>query len=270
MLTLVATPLGNLGDLSPRAKEVLTASEVVLCEDTRQTTQLFHLLNLPLVPMISLHKFNEKSREDEVMAWLHSGKRVALVSDAGLPAISDPGSSLVARCHKEGVAVSIVPGPCAFASAFAVAGCPELPMQFVGFIPKKGREGFLQKIFAYSGATVAYESPNRVLETVEAACALCAEWELVLVRELTKLHEEVVRATARDLNDRLTEREVKGECTLVFLPPPRRERPADKVLVEQVAALRQQFSCSLKEAVELVAGNYGLPQRELYQLCIGS
>ncbi len=271
LLIIVATPIGNLKDISERARSALALCDCVLCEDTRHTGLLFQSLHISPPRMLSLHRFNEASREEEILSLLREEKNVALVSDAGMPGIADPGMALIARCHKEKLPVTAIPGPCAFATAFALSGALCDKMQFLGFLPKPKEELLVRLIemYRYPGASAVYESPYRVKETIEHAVSVHPSWEIVLVRELTKIHEEVLRLPAQELRDRLQDRVMKGECTLVFLPCPDAPRPSNDQLMGEVASVRSQFSCSLKEAIEVVAKNHYLPQRELYQLSIG-
>lgn len=272
LLVLVATPIGNLEDLSERARSALASCDCVLCEDTRHTGLLFQSLHISPPQLISFHRLNEASRENAVLALLREGKTVALVSDAGLPAVADPGMALISCCHREGIFVTAIPGPCAFATAYALSGDLSGRMQFVGFLPKKSAElaTMLEEIHQFPGATVAYESPHRMIETVVQAAAMDSAWEIVLVRELTKIHEEVVRLPACKLKERLEGLQMRGECCLVFLPAEGRERPADELLLAEISMIRQRFSCSVKEAIEIAAKHYRLPQRELYRLCLSA
>ena len=270
MLILVATPIGNLGDISERARSIFSSCDLVLCEDTRHTGLLFQSLQIVPPKLLSLHKFNEASREEEILSLLREEKRVALVSDAGTPGIADPGMALVARCHREGIPVSIIPGPCAFAAAYALSGDMSEKMQFLGFLPKHKEELMtgLREMYRYSGSSVVYESPHRIQETVALAASVDGSWEIVLVRELTKIYEEVVRLPAVKLLDHLSGRTIKGECVLVFLPCPHATRPSDDELIAEVVSVRERFSCALKEAVDVVSKHHHLPLRELYQLCV--
>jgi 16S rRNA (cytidine1402-2'-O)-methyltransferase len=270
MLILIATPIGNLKDLSERARAALASCDLLCCEDTRHTGLLLQTLQIASPKLISLHKFNEAQREEEVISLLHANKTVGLVSDAGTPAIADPGAALVARCHREGIPVTAIPGPCAFATAYALSGATCSKVQFLGFLPKgsKEREEALLQMAQYDGASVVYESPNRLVETVCCAAVVEESWEIVLVRELTKIHEQVVRLPAKELAVRLKGQNVKGECALVFLPCPKKERPSDEQLLCEVRAVHKRNECSLKEAIEVVASQYRLSRRDLYQLCI--
>ena len=270
MLILIATPIGNLEDLSERARAALASCDCLCCEDTRHTGLLLQALKIPPPRLISLHKFNEAHRENTLIALLQSGKIVGLVSDAGMPAIADPGAALVERCHREGLPVTAIPGPCAFATAYALSGALCERMQFLGFLPKKRleRKKALAQIAQYEGATVVYESPSRLQETVACAAALDGSWEMVLVRELTKVHEEVVRLPAKELAAKLGRREIKGECSLVFLPCQKKEKPSDEQLLCEIQAAQKAGKCSMKEAIEVVAGQYRLSRRELYRLAV--
>ena len=270
MLILIATPIGNLKDLSKRARDALASCDVLCCEDTRHTGLLLQALQISPKKLLSLHKFNEAHREDELIARLRAGEDVGVVSDAGTPAIADPGAALVARCLQEKIPVTAIPGPCAFATAFALSGAPCSQMQFLGFLPK-GRgelEKALIQMAQYEGASVVYESPNRVHQTVSCAAALEASWEIVLVRELTKVYEEVVRLPAIELASCLGDREVKGECSLVFLPCPRGARPTDEQLLREIHAAQKTGECSMKEAIEVVASLHRLSRRDLYNLAV--
>lgn len=271
LLIIVATPIGNLGDISERARSALASCDCVLCEDTRHTGLLFQSLHIHPPRLISLHRFNEASREEEIIALLREEKNVVLVSDAGTPGIADPGMALIARCHREKISVTAIPGPCAFATAYALSGALCDTMQFLGFLPKPKEERMakLVEMYRYHGASVVYESPNRVKETIDSAVLIDPSWEIVLVRELTKIHEEVVRLASKELQDRLEKRSIKGECALVFLPCHNAPLPPNDQLLEEITSVRTRFSCSLKEAVEVVSKHHRLPQRELYQLCIG-
>ena len=273
MLSLIATPIGNLRDLSDRAKETLSTCDLLLCEDTRHSATLFQALGIPSPKKMSLHKFNEASREEEILSLLKAGSHIALISDAGTPGISDPGSALVARCHEENIPVTIVPGPCAFASAYALSGSTSERVQFVEFLPKKEKErrSLLQELLCYEGATVAYESPKRLKETISYAADIAPSWKITLVRELTKLHEEVLSMNAKALYETLTSvrgTSVRGECTIVFHLYPHKTSLSEEELIGQVENVRNSFSCPLKEAVEIVSHQNKISQRTLYQACI--
>lgn len=266
MLLLIATPIGNMGDISCRAKEALASCDLLLCEDTRHTGQFLHALGIDFCRLKSLHKFNEAQREEEVLLLLREGKKVGLVSDAGTPGIADPGARLVALCHQEGICVSIIPGACAFASAYALSGLEDCKVQFLGFAPKtsKERDSLFARMREYDGASVVYESPKRVCELISEAEKIDETWEILFVRELTKVHEEVVKKKVSELAKMLSGRDLKGECVLVFYPCVI-EKPSLDELAEQVGTIRDSFCCSVKEAIEVVAKQYGVSQNELYR-----
>jgi 16S rRNA (cytidine1402-2'-O)-methyltransferase len=217
-LFVVATPIGNLGDLSPRARETLAAADVVACEDTRHTGRLLARLGLDK-RLLSLHEHNEARRIPGLIAALESGESVALVSDAGTPLLSDPGFLLVREAAARGLDVRAVPGPSAALAALAVSGLPPYPFTFAGFVPRKAgkRRSFLASLAALRHTCVVFESPHRVLATLEAAAAELGDRPLVLCRELTKLHEETLRGTAAELAAELAARDsIKGEIVLVL------------------------------------------------------
>jgi 16S rRNA (cytidine1402-2'-O)-methyltransferase len=270
LLIIVATPIGNLGDISERARSILASCDCVLCEDTRHTGLLFQSLHIPPPRLLSFHRFNEAMREEEIIKLLRDEKNVVLVSDAGMPGIADPGMALIARCHLEKISVTAIPGPCAFATAYALSGALCDRMQFLGFLPKQNEELMteLREMCRYPGASVVYESPHRLQETIRQAASIDPSWEIVLVRELTKVYEEVVRLSSQQLVEHVRGRVVKGECTLVFLPRHDISRPSNDQVVGEVSSVRLQFGCTLKEAIEVVSKSHHIPQRELYQLCI--
>lgn len=217
-LYVVGTPIGNLSDLSRRAVECLREAEIVYAEDTRRTGRLLKEVGSE-APLRSLHEHNEAARTDEVLDRLRGGGRCALVTDAGTPGISDPGRRVVEAVRDEGLEVVPVPGPSAVTAALSVAGLPADRFVFLGFPPRSGgeREAWLERVETLPWTTVVFEAPNRVADLLEAwserdlgarTCVLC--------RELTKMHEEVVRATVDELRDRLAGTEVRGEVTLVL------------------------------------------------------
>lgn len=217
VLYVVATPIGNLGDLSPRAAEVLAEVDVVAAEDTRRTGRLLAHLGLRR-PQVSCHKFGEARHLDALLAPLAAGRRVALVTDGGTPAISDPGHRLVAAAHAAGHRVVAVPGPCAAVAALSVAGLTADRFLFAGFLPARtaARRDALASLAPFEGTLVFHEAPHRAIEFLDDALAVLGDRDAVLCRELTKLHEEVRRATVSALRDDLAAREsVLGEIVFV-------------------------------------------------------
>ena len=216
---IVATPLGNLGDLSPRARETLERVGVVLSEDTRRTGQLLQLAGISGKRLLSLHEHNEEERLGEVRDLLAAGTDAAVVSDAGTPLIADPGYRLVAACRERGLTVSPVPGPCAPIAALMGSGLPPYPFVFLGFLPR--REGEIRALFrqyaALQATLVFFERKNRVARALEVAASVLGERDFCLARELTKKHEQFINGR---LGEPLAESDgLRGELTVVIGPP---------------------------------------------------
>lgn len=219
-LVLVATPIGNLGDISRRAIETLNRADLVCCEDTRHTGQLLKMLGIEPKRLLSLHEHNETARAEQIVARIAQGDLVALVSDAGTPVISDPGERLVARVAASGLLVSTIPGPSAAVAALSIAGLPAQRFVFEGFIPRKGRsrEELLNVIAKSEVTSIIYESPLRVRETLDSLLEFCgADRNIAIIRELTKLHEEVWRGTLAEASGRV-DAERRGEHVIIVGP----------------------------------------------------
>jgi len=216
-LHVVATPLGNLDDLSPRAQATFARSALVACEDTRRTAKLLARCGLDL-PMVSVHKFNERERLDEVLAVLARGDDVALVSDGGTPAISDPGALLVAAAHDAGVTVSPVPGPSAVVAILSASGLPADRFVFEGFLPARAgeRRNRLRALATETRTFVVYEAPHRARASLSDIAEVLGSRTIVLGRELTKVYETVVRGSARDVLAGLGDGEIKGEIAIAI------------------------------------------------------
>lgn len=216
---IVATPLGNLGDLSPRARETLERVGVVLAEDTRRTGQLLQLAGISGKRLLSLHEHNEEERLGEVLDLLAAGTDAAVVSDAGTPLIADPGYRLVAACRERGLTVSPVPGPCAPIAALMGSGLPPYPFVFLGFLPR--REGEIRALFRQyadlQATLVFFERKNRIARTLEVAGEVLGERDFCLARELTKKHEQFINGR---LGEPLADPDgLRGELTVVIGPP---------------------------------------------------
>lgn len=219
-LEIVATPIGNMADLSPRARDALAAADVVAAEDTRRSGQLLAALGLQK-PLVSLHAYNERERGEALLARLQSGEVIALVSDAGTPLLSDPGFDLVRRAAAAGIDVRTVPGPTAIAAALAVAAIPADRFCFEGFLPAKPRErrARLQALAAEARTMVFFEAPHRIAAALADCAAVFGESRVAAVtRELTKLHESVYRGTLAELAQRAASEPQfeRGEITLVI------------------------------------------------------
>lgn len=268
-LFLVSTPIGNLEDLTHRAVRVLSSVAAIACEDTRQTRKLLAHYGIR-TPTLSYHEHNETSRTPELIGRLLAGDDVALVSDAGTPLVSDPGSVLVARAAQEGIRVVPIPGPSALLAALAASGLAAGVFQFVGFLPSRRsqRRKLIEKLRDVSMTVVAFEAPHRILETLAEAAELLGERPMAAARELTKVHEEILRGTAAGIRDELATRNaVKGEFTLVFGPAPEavpQEVAPDEVR-SRVRALIAQGTDRM-EAIKTVARALKVPKREVYRM----
>lgn len=216
-LYVCATPIGNLGDASPRLVETLRIAEVVACEDTRRTLKLLSHFQIKGPRLVSLHEHNEEQRLDEMLGLLRAGVAVALVSDAGTPALSDPGFRLIRACRRQGIEVTAVPGPSAVTAALSISGLPSDRALFTGFLPRTRRDlaRLLEEAAAARATLVAFESPRRVRASLAALAELAPEAEVALCRELSKLHEQVVVGTPAQVGEALAE-PVRGEIVLVI------------------------------------------------------
>ncbi|MFH1426075.1 MAG: 16S rRNA (cytidine(1402)-2'-O)-methyltransferase [Candidatus Kerfeldbacteria bacterium] len=216
LLYTVATPIGNLGDMTVRAVSVLTSADLIACEDTRETRKLLDHYGVEAGDrLLSYHAQSRDSREDELVAALQEGKNVALVSDRGTPGISDPGSRLIVRAVELGITVVPIPGPSALVAALQAAGVSTSSFLYLGFMPhKKGRQTLLQEVASEKRTIVFYESPHRILKTLEALKD-CGR-RIVLARELTKMHEEFIRGTAAQVLAELQSRDkILGEFVVI-------------------------------------------------------
>ena len=257
-LIVVATPLGNLGDVSPRVRAALEEADVVAAEDTRVTRRLCAALGLRTPSLVSYRARDEDARAVPLADRVAAGETVVLVSDAGMPGISDPGAALVALCHARGLPVTLAPGASAVGTAVAASGFPGVPFHFLGFPPRKGGplRRWLRSAGRLEGTLVLYESPHRTVALVKAAAEVFRDREACLCRELTKKHEEVLRGALPELAADLSARDgLTGEVVLVIGPgaPP----DAEPVSVEPGAGLKGL-------AAEL-ASRWGVSKREAYQ-----
>ena len=212
----MSTPIGNRQDITLRALEIFTKLDYLLCEDTRKTKQLLDFYQIkPLPILVSFYEPVEEQKIPEVIVWLKAGKSVGLVTNAGTPLISDPGFKLVRECVKENIQVVPIPGASALLAALVVSGLPTDKFTFLGFLPKKvGKKEKLLKEAKYT--VIAYESPYRIIKTLELLQKLMPEKQVVICRELTKKFEEVVRGRPEELLEKMRDRKIKGEIVLMF------------------------------------------------------
>lgn len=270
-LVLVATPIGNLGDLSARAVETLAAADVVYAEDTRHTRGLLTHAGVSGTTLRSLHDHNEADRIDEVLQAVSGGAAVAVVSDAGTPGVSDPGIRLVAAAADAGLRVSVVPGPSAVLAALVASGLPTDRFCFEGFIPRTGaeRDRRLAGVAADPRTTVLFEAPGRVAATLADLAEACGpERRVAVARELTKLHEEIWRGTLADAVGWAKEGGVRGEVVLVVGGAAVVSQDvSDEVLA---AALRQGLEGGdrVRGVVDEVAAAFDVPRRRVYELAL--
>jgi 16S rRNA (cytidine1402-2'-O)-methyltransferase len=266
-LFVVATPLGNLGDITLRALEVLRSVSLVACEDTRHTARLLQAHGLR-TPTTSYFEHNERVKTGRILDALRSGRDVALVSDAGTPGISDPGYRLVSEARAEGLPVIPVPGPSAAVAALSVSGLPTDRFLFVGFLPRKAQARLraLEELAGVRATLLIHESPQRVVGALSDAIQALGDREAFLCREATKLHEEYVRATLSQIRALLEGREsVKGEIVLVIAGATE-AAPARAVEgVEEAYARLVGSGLTRREAVKETARQLGLPAREVYR-----
>jgi 16S rRNA (cytidine1402-2'-O)-methyltransferase len=267
-LVVCGTPIGNLEDASPRLARALAEADLVACEDTRQTRKLLDHLGVT-TRMTSYHEVGERERAQELADRVAAGTRLALVTDAGMPGVSDPGYQLVAACLARGVPVEVVPGPSAAVAALVVSGLPPDRFCFEGFLARRPgqRDRRLAELAAEPRTMVFFEAPHRVLATLEAmAEAFGPQRACAAVRELTKLHEEVLRGPLAEVRDRLAAQGPRGELTLVVAGASPADRPAASPadLAARVAAL-VEGGASTKDAVTAVAEATGAPRRSVYQ-----
>jgi 16S rRNA (cytidine1402-2'-O)-methyltransferase len=263
-LYLVATPIGNLEDITYRAVRVLKEVDLIACEDTRHTRRLLDHYGIEK-PVISYHDHNESDRAQSLAGRLTEGTNIALVSDAGTPLVSDPGYRLVKAAIQAGIRVTPIPGASAVLAALTASGLPTDSFYFGGFVSQKqsARRNLFEMLADLDCTLVFYEAPHRILETLQDIAAVYGTREVVLTRELTKIHEEFLRGTALALFRTLSEREsVKGEITLVIgkpLPAAPDDRPVREVFEAYLAQ-----GLSRMDAIKAIARDRGLPKREIY------
>ncbi len=266
-LFIVATPIGNLEDISARALRTLREADRIACEDTRHTRKLLDHYGIDR-PMVSFHEHNEKDRTAELIERIRGGEQIALVSDAGTPLISDPGYRIVEAATREGIQVVTIPGPSAVIAALAASGLTTDSFYFGGFLPvKQGqRRRALETLGELDCVLIWYEAPHRLVEALEDVAYVLPEREVVVARELTKMHEEFARGTAADLAADFRGRTaVKGEITLLI------GKPADRGVTEAEeapAVFRRHLAMGLSrmDAMKATARECGLSKREVYKV----
>lgn len=269
VLYLVATPIGNLEDITLRALRVLREVDAIACEDTRQTRKLVerHRIERPLV---SYHEHNERKRAEELIERLKAGETIALVSDAGMPLISDPGRYLVARCLECGIRVVPIPGPTAATTAIAASGLPVEEFVFVGFLPARAaeRRRRLRSLVSMDQTMIFYEAPHRLLATLRDALEILGDRQAVIAREMTKVHEEFRRGHLSELSQVYEKTPPRGEITLLIAPMEAENKSATAMtavsLSERVAELQRE-GLDRKAALKQAARERGMAKRDAYR-----
>ena len=265
-LYLVPTPIGNLGDVSRRAAETLQSVDFIAAEDTRVTVKLLNHLELKK-PMVTYHRHNCDTAGPAILRRLEDGERCALVTDAGTPAISDPGEDLVALCAAHGVEVESIPGPCALTVALSASGLPTGRFTFEGFLPlnKKNRRAQLDVLRAEERTMIFYEAPHKLRATLDDLSATFGpDRPMAVCRELTKLHEEVLRLTVGEAQARYAAQEPRGEFVLVVAGRPLQDEKTDgEGALARAEQLRRE-GMSMKDAAARAAAEFGVKKRTLY------
>lgn len=269
-LYIVATPIGNLGDISARALEILEEADIIACEDTRVTKKLFTLLNLGTSGkrFITYQDHNEEAEAQNIIDFIQNeGKSVALVSDAGSPLISDPGYKLIKRCREQNVYITTLPGCCAVISALQLSGLPTNRFMFAGFIPNKGkaRIDLFNELKGVDTTLVFYETAQRIVKSLTAAKDIFGNREMSVAREISKMFEECVNGTAEELIAHFATKEPKGEMVLMIAPP----REKDNSDLDVAGIIKSKLAeMPLKSAVKEIVAAYGLNKNDVYELAL--
>ncbi|SFJ35027.1 16S rRNA (cytidine1402-2'-O)-methyltransferase [Thermoflavimicrobium dichotomicum] len=269
---MVGTPIGNLGDLSPRAQEVLAQVDLIAAEDTRHTRKLLSKFNFS-TPLVSYHEHNKIQRGEELIERLQNGESIAIVSDAGMPAISDPGEDLVKLAVQKRIPVIPIPGPNAALSALVASGLPTQPFLFLGFLPRTTRERKTQlRRWVHVPATLlCYEAPHRLVSMLEDVLEVMGDRVIAISREMTKKHEEWLRGSLSECLEYVKKEGTKGEYTIViagadeYIEEESKKWWEDLSVIEHVEHYLAQGKPK-KEAIQLTAQDRGLPKREVYNL----
>ncbi len=269
-LYLVATPIGNLEDITLRALRILKEVDQIACEDTRHTQKLLQHYNIQK-PLVSYHEHNELTRAPELVVGMEQGAQIALVSDAGVPLVSDPGYRLVALCLRHHIPVIPIPGPSALLAALSASGLPNEEFLFAGFLPARSgeRRRALERLRIEDRTIIFYEAPHRIEETLIDAHEILGDRPACLAREVTKIHEEFRRGSLAELAASLADKPARGEITQLIGPLPAdgklAHRDTSQSLADRVEELMRQAKLDRKEALKLAAKERGITKRAAYQ-----
>lgn len=271
-LYLVATPIGNLGDFSPRARQTMCDVDFIAAEDTRVTKKLLNALDLPSKPMISYFEHNRRERGEEIVKKLLGGESCALVTDAGTPAISDPGEDLVALCAENNITVQSIPGCCAAVCALAISGLPTGRWCFEGFLSvnKKARKEHLNSLLSEKRTMIFYEAPHKLCQTLhDMRLAFGDDRKIAMCREITKIHEESLRMTLKQAEEYYTENSPRGEYVLVLEGNNEiiTDISDEERMETAISAVQKRIEAgeTLKDAVKLVSADIGVKKNALYK-----
>ncbi|HEY0142379.1 MAG TPA: 16S rRNA (cytidine(1402)-2'-O)-methyltransferase [Thermoanaerobaculia bacterium] len=269
-LLIVGTPLGNLGDFPPRAVDALKSADLILCEDTRHTRKLLTHFGIDR-PTDSYHEHNEDAKATLLADRVERGETLALVSDAGMPVISDPGYRIVRLARERGLAIEPIPGPFAGVLALASSGIAPLPFTFLGFTPHRQGErlDFYRRAAELGHTTVLYESPERVVASLEDALEVLGDTEVTVAREMTKMHEELVHGRISEVLATLKERDrVHGEITMVLAAPAKVEEETSPETIRAEFDRLRESGMRRNDAVKAVAEKFGLRKNDVYRLLL--
>lgn len=268
-LYIIATPIGNLQDISARGLDILRQAEIVACEDSRITKKLFSLLGISLnKKFIAYEDHQEESRAQMLIDLINEGNAVALVSDAGSPLISDPGYKLVRLCRRQNIYVTAVPGACAVITALQLSGLPSNRFMFAGFIPNKdkAKRDLFNELAALNSTLIFYETAPRLLNSLQTAAEIFSEREAAVVREMTKMYEETVCGKFSELIEYFSTNEPRGEFVLLIAPPTAPQQPSLTDIKPQLRQLLLQTS--LKSAVKEICEQHNLNKNDVYALAL--
>ncbi|MBR2152725.1 MAG: 16S rRNA (cytidine(1402)-2'-O)-methyltransferase [Clostridia bacterium] len=271
ILYVVGTPIGNLSDFSKRAVKTLEEVDFIAAEDTRVTVKLLNHFEIKK-PMVSYHEHNLYDSGNRIVERILNGENCAIVTDAGMPAISDPGEILVKQCHENGIKVESVPGPCAFSTALAISGMESRRFTFEGFLPvnKKERKEQLEEIKVSTRTLIFYEAPHKLKQTLADMFSAFGNREIAIVRELTKIHEEVVRTTLENAQTLYDEKDPKGEFVLIVAGAEKSEKNDGYTLQDAVSMAKSliEEGLSASSAAKQAAAHTGIKRNEIYPLLI--
>lgn len=268
---LIATPIGNLNDITFRALETIKKVDIIAAEDTRHTLKLLNYFGISK-KLISYHRHNEEVKKEEIIKLVEEGKNVGIVTDAGTPAISDPGEEIVKEAIKNNIQVVPIPGACAFVNALIASGLNTKEFIFYGFLPldKKLRKEKIEDIKMQNKTIIFYEAPHRILKTLKEFQKIFGNIKIVLAKEITKIHEEYIRGNIEDIINKLEEKEIKGEYIILFENYAKTKKELEiekinKLTIEEQYKYYEEMGENKKEIIKQIAKNNKVPKNEIYK-----